>query len=123
KTIQLVYDLRNQLPGVVRGLREFFQVLGESSGTYPDPSSPGTTLATIKFIVGGGSICGGGYDAQHPAIPCQAAGVTAPPIPGVTSGAQSANASKAPTAGLPQLPLPQVQLPNPTTGVQAVNQL
>jgi len=123
KTIQLVYDYRNQLPGVVRGLREFFQVLGEAAGTLPDPSSPGTTLATIKFIVGGGSICGGGHDPQHPPIPCVLPGgaPVAPLSAGSPQAASQSRASAAPTS--PQLPLPQIQLPNPSSGIQAVNQL
>ena len=121
KTVQLLYDQRNQLPGVVRGLREFFQVLGEAAGTTPDPSSPGTTLADIKFIVGGGSVCGGGHDPQHPALPCQAQGLTVPPVPGL-SGA-SALQSSAAGAKQPPVTLPPVTLPGPTTGVQAVSQL
>jgi phospholipid/cholesterol/gamma-HCH transport system substrate-binding protein len=122
KTLQLLYDQRNQLPGVVRGLREFFQVLGESAGTTPDPSSPGTTFADIKFIVGGGSLCGGGHDPQHPAVPCQAAGVALPPIPGV-SGAAAPNSSSAAAPKQPPVTLPSLTLPGPSTGVQAVSQL
>jgi phospholipid/cholesterol/gamma-HCH transport system substrate-binding protein len=122
KTLQLLYDQRNQLPGVVRGLREFFQVLGEAAGTTPDPSSPGTTLATIKFIVGGGSLCGGGHDPQHPPIPCQAAGLSLPPIPGV-SGAAAPKSSSGAASKQPPVTLPSVTLPGPSTGVQAVNQL
>ena len=121
KTIQLVYDERNQLPGVVRGLREFFQVLGESAGTTPDPSSAGTTLADIKFIVGGGSLCGGGHDPQHPPLPCPALGL--PSAPGATASA--APAPSGARAGAPKLPVtvPPIALPIPTTGIQAINQL
>src|SRR5207302_10990757 len=93
KPIQLLYDQRNQLPAVINGLRQFFQVLGEAAGTLPDPSSPGTTLASIKFIVGGGSLCGGGHDPQHPPLPCQALGLTVPD----------------PTAGSPQQSPPPSQ--------------
>jgi phospholipid/cholesterol/gamma-HCH transport system substrate-binding protein len=121
KTVQLLYDQRNQLPGVVRGLREFFQVLGEAAGTTPDPSSPGTTLATIKFIVGGGSLCGGGHDPQHPPLPCDATpALPLPPIPGVSGAAptSSATASKQPPVTVPSL-----TLPGPSAGVQAINQL
>jgi phospholipid/cholesterol/gamma-HCH transport system substrate-binding protein len=124
KTIQLLYDQRNQLPAVITGLRQFLQVLGEAAGTVPDPSSPGTTLASIKFIVGGGSLCGGGHDPQHPPLPCQALGLTVPPIPGVSGAAQPAagQTSAAAAQGAP-LRLPPVTLPAPTTGVQAVTQL
>jgi phospholipid/cholesterol/gamma-HCH transport system substrate-binding protein len=123
KTIQLLYDQRNQLPAVINGLRQFFQVLGEAAGTLPDPSSPGTTLATIKFIVGGGSLCGGGHDPQHPPLPCQALGLTVPPVPGVSGAAPAAASSQSPAAPKPLLGLPPVTLPVPTTGVQAVSQL
>jgi len=122
KTVQLLYDNRNQLPGVIRGLREFFQVLGEAAGTLPDPSSPGTTLATVKFIVGGGSLCGGGHDPQHPPLPCQALGLTVPPVPGVSSAAAPAPSQSA-AAPAPAAGLPPVTLPTPTQGVQAVTQL
>jgi phospholipid/cholesterol/gamma-HCH transport system substrate-binding protein len=123
KTIQLLYDQRNQLPAVINGLRQFFQVLGEAAGTLPDPSSPGTTLAAIKFIVGGGSLCGGGHDPQHPPLPCQALGLTVPPVPGVSGAAPAPSSSQSSAAPKPLLGLPPVTLPVPTTGVQAVNQL
>ncbi len=122
KTIQLVYDNRNRLPAVINSLRQFFQVLGEAAGTLPDPSSPGTTLATIKFIVGGGSLCGGGHDPQHPPLPCDLLGL--PPIPDPTAGSspQSAPQSSAAKPSSP-LNLPPVTLPAPTVGVQAVTQI
>jgi phospholipid/cholesterol/gamma-HCH transport system substrate-binding protein len=125
KTLDLLYNNRNQLPAVITGLRQFFQVLGEAAGTLPDPSSPGTTLATIKFIVGGGSLCGGGHDAAHPPLPCQALGLTVPPIPGVSGSAPAPAApAGAKAAPAPQLPvnLPPVAAPV-TTGVQAVTNL
>src|SRR5438067_5868532 len=124
KTIQLVYDNRNQLPAVINGLRQFFQVLGEAAGTLPDPSSPGTTLASIKFIVGGGSLCGGGHDAQHPPLPCQALGLSVPDPTAPSSSSSAPKSSSAAPAPLgPALPLPPITLPPPATGVQAVNQL
>src|SRR5436305_11489502 len=125
KTLQLLYDQRNQLPAVVNGLRQFFQVLSEAAGTLPDPSSPGTTLATVKFIVGGGSLCGGGHDPQHPPLPCQVLGLT---VPDPTAGSapqsppsQSAAAAPKPPVTVPSLP--QVSVPSPSAGVQAVNNL
>src|SRR5438874_576968 len=122
KSIQLVYDNRNQLPAVINGLRQFFQVLAEAAGTLPDPSSSGTTLATIKFIVGGGSLCGGGHDAQHPPLPCQALGLTVPPVPGVSgAAAPSQSATAKPPVTVPGLP--PVTVPPVSAGVQAVNQL
>lgn len=125
KTLQVLYDNRNQLPAVINGLRQFFQVLGEAAGTLPDPSSPGTTLATIKFIVGGGSLCGGGHDPQHPPLPCQALGLS---VPDPTAGSAPApppsqSSAAAPTSPLPLPSLPPVTVPNPASGVQGVNQL
>jgi len=123
KTIQLLYDNHNQLPAVITGLSQFFQVLGEAAGTLPDPSSPGTTLATIKFIVGGGSLCGGGHDPQHPPLPCQALGINVPPISGVSGpdAATSSQSAAAPPVTVPSLP--PVVAPTLNAGVQAVNQL
>src|SRR5947209_1161538 len=126
KTIQLLYDNRNQLPPVINGLRQFFQVLGEAAGTLPDPSSPGTTLATVKFIVGGGSLCGGGHDPQHPPLPCQVLGLT---VPDPTAGSQPQSpppnqaAAKSPTPPVTLPALPPVSVPSPSAGVQAVNNL
>jgi phospholipid/cholesterol/gamma-HCH transport system substrate-binding protein len=118
KTIQLLYDQRNQLPAVINSLRQFFQVLGEAAGTTPDPSSPGTTFATVKFIVGGGSLCGGGHDAQHPPLPCPALG-----LPGASTAAAAPAAQSPSATPKPAVSLPPVTVPVPTTGVQAVTQL
>ena len=124
KTIQLLYDNRGQLPAVINGLREFLQVLGEAAGTLPDPSSPGTTFATIKFIVLGGSLCGGGHDPQHPPLPCQVAGATLPPIPGISGASPPAPAAGQSAAGAPTAPgLPPVTLPGPARGLQAITAL
>ena len=55
KTIQLLFDERGQLPGLVRGLRYFFEVLG-SVGRIE--LGDGTRLAAVKGILGGGPACG-----------------------------------------------------------------
>ena len=55
KTIQLLYEERGQLPGLVRGLRYFFEVLG-SVGRIE--LGDGTRLAAVKGILGGGPPCG-----------------------------------------------------------------
>ena len=55
KTIQLLFDERGQLPGLVRGLRYFFEVLG-SIGRIE--LGDGTNLAAVKGILGGGPPCG-----------------------------------------------------------------
>ena len=115
RTVDLVFDLRNQVPGVVRGLREFFQVLSEAAGSIPDPSSPGTTLAAVKFIVGGGPPCGRG-------VPCPGnLPLSAAAAPGAASQSAPAGAPAGP-AGLGQV-LPPAQVPVATSGVQAVAQL
>jgi phospholipid/cholesterol/gamma-HCH transport system substrate-binding protein len=126
KTLQLVYDLRGQVPPVVKGFTQFFQVLGEAAGTLPDPSSPGTTLASIKFIVGGGALCGGGHDPQHPPVPCEGPGGIPLPIPGPSSQATpSTPGGQQPTAKAPVGPItvPPAPLPVPVSGVQAITQL
>jgi phospholipid/cholesterol/gamma-HCH transport system substrate-binding protein len=55
KTVQLLFDERGQIPGLVRGLRYFFEVLG-SVGRIE--LGDGTNLAAVKGILGGGSPCG-----------------------------------------------------------------
>ena len=122
KTIQTVYDLRNQVPPLVNGLREFFQVVGEGAASIPDPSSPGTTLAAIKFIVGGGALCGGGHDPQHPPVPCEGPGGTPLPVLGSTS-AQSRPSSSGQAAPKGPINIPPVSLAVPTTGIQALTQI
>lgn len=58
KTIQLLFDERANLPGDVRGLREFFQVLAEAATGLVDPTDPASTLAAIELVLGGGPPCG-----------------------------------------------------------------
>ena len=55
KALQTLYDQRAQIPGLVRGLRYFLQVLSEV-GRFE--LGDGTRLAAVKAIVGGGSECG-----------------------------------------------------------------
>ena len=55
KTIQLLFDERGQIPGLVRGLRYFFEVLA-SVGRIE--LGDGTRLAAVKGILGGGPPCG-----------------------------------------------------------------
>jgi len=124
KTLDLLYNNRNQLPAVINGLRQFFQVLSEAAGTLPDPSSPGTTLATIKFIVGGGPVCGGGHDPQHPPLPCEALGLAVPDPTAGSAPKQSSQSAGAPSKSPLTVPsLPPVTVPPVGAGVQAVNQL
>jgi len=112
KTIQLLYDKRGQVPAVVRALTEFFQVLAEvgdripcpASGLPPDVQCPvGSTLAAVKFVVGGEPPCGRGLSCVE-GTPVSA-GDRAADRP--TSGPRRAQ----PRAGDP---------PAPSSGAQAV---
>ena len=113
KTLQLLYDERAQIGPLVRGLREFFQILGEAGRI---PRSDGTTMAAIKWILGedcpNGRVEGCGETTTS-----AAAGAAAAPKPGGPAG---------PTAGgvLPPLPLPPLPpLPLRTTGTQAISEI
>ena len=101
KTLQVLFDQRERLPGVLTGLRQFLQVLSEAAG-FPQPD--GTKLARVKFVAGGGSPCGRTPEgcpaagASGPTVDDQAQagsgpallpGVRIPPLPlGPTSGAE-----------------------------------
>jgi phospholipid/cholesterol/gamma-HCH transport system substrate-binding protein len=106
KTIQLLFDKRGQLPGVVRGLTEFFQVLAEVGGRIPDPTpgaTPGSTLSAVKLVLGGGPPCGMGLSC----------------LPG---GPASAPASPpAPTTNA--VPAAPATVPVAVNGVEAIRQL
>src|SRR5438874_551047 len=61
--------INRQIPPVVRALTEFFQVLAEAGNRIPCPQQglpaglecpAGSTLAAIKFVVGGEPLCGRG---------------------------------------------------------------
>jgi phospholipid/cholesterol/gamma-HCH transport system substrate-binding protein len=55
KALQVLSDERARIPGLVRGLRYFFEVLG-SVGRIE--LGDGTNLAAVKGILGGGPPCG-----------------------------------------------------------------
>jgi phospholipid/cholesterol/gamma-HCH transport system substrate-binding protein len=55
KVLQVLYERRDRIPGLVRGLRYFFEVLG-SVGRIE--LGDGTRLAAVKGILGGGPPCG-----------------------------------------------------------------
>lgn len=55
KALEELYDQRAQIPGLVRGLRYFLQVLSEVGRIE---LGDGTRLAAVKAIMGGGSTCG-----------------------------------------------------------------
>ncbi|MCU1460594.1 MAG: ABC-type transport system involved in resistance to organic solvent periplasmic component-like [Acidimicrobiales bacterium] len=96
KTIQLLYDLRGQVPPLVRGLTEFFQVLGEAATAFDDPSRPGTTMAAVKFVAGGGPPCG------RPPATCTGTAATSA---GTSTAPAPLGPSRLPTLPVPQLPL------------------
>jgi phospholipid/cholesterol/gamma-HCH transport system substrate-binding protein len=109
KTIQLLYDKRGQIPPVVRALTEFFQVLAEAGNRIPCPQGTtpaldcpaGSTLAAIKFVVGGEPLCG--------------RGITCAGLP------LAASDGRGRTTAAPQAP--SLVAPAPVQGVQAVLQL
>src|SRR5437588_1518826 len=85
KTIQLLYDKRGQIPPVVRALTEFFQVLAEAGNRIPCPQQglpaglecpAGSTLAAIKFVVGGEPLCGRGLSCAPGSPVAASAGQT-----------------------------------------------
>jgi phospholipid/cholesterol/gamma-HCH transport system substrate-binding protein len=112
KTIQILYDLRNQIPPVIRGLTEFFQVLGEAGTAIPDPSAPGTTMAAVKFVAGGGPPCG-----RPPAV-CSGSGASASVAPAAPL-APLVTGRLGPLPPLPPLP----RLPVRLTGPDAIREL
>ena len=105
KTIQTVYDRRAQLPGLVLGLRQFFEAL--ASVGHIDYN--GTKLAGIKFITG--ERCPQGRDHCEVGAPSGSAG----PSPSAAGGIASAPAPQGPAVPLPPLPFP-----TPTSGVQGI---
>ena len=101
KTIQTIYDRRGQLPALVLGLRQYFEVLATvGNQDYSD----GTKLAAIKFITG--EDCPEGRDnCPTPLVP-----------PGSSSVAGSGGEGGLAADPLPGLP----PLPEPTTGAQGI---
>jgi phospholipid/cholesterol/gamma-HCH transport system substrate-binding protein len=56
RTIQVLYDDRNELPALITALRGFIQVLAEVA-MHEDLTLPdGTRMAAVKFAFGGGSL-------------------------------------------------------------------
>lgn len=55
KTLEVLFTERGQLPGLVKGLRYFLEVLA-SVGRIP--LGDGTNLAAVKGVLGGGPVCG-----------------------------------------------------------------
>jgi phospholipid/cholesterol/gamma-HCH transport system substrate-binding protein len=84
KTLQVLYDERAHIPGLVEGLRYFFEVLG-SVGRIE--LGDGTNLAAVKGILGGGSPCG------RTIMGC-------PTYTGPTAGTQAQRAGTAPNAAM-----------------------
>jgi phospholipid/cholesterol/gamma-HCH transport system substrate-binding protein len=110
KVLQILSDNRAQIPGVVRGLNEFFQTLSEVATHIPDPSNPGTYLAAVEFIAGGGPPCG-----RPPAV-CASSGPGA-----AASRAGGPRSGGAGHAGLPPVVVPPLAVPVP--GVDGILRL
>lgn len=83
KALQVLSDEQGQLPGLIKGLRYFFEVLG-SVGRIE--LGDGTNLAAVKGILGGGAVCGRtimGCPVGDPAtlVPAGSASAAAPGAP------------------------------------------
>ena len=112
KTIQLLFDNRGQIPGVVTGLRQFLQLLSEVGG-FEQPD--GTLLARVKWVAGGGSPCGRTLDG------CPVAPLLADES---SSSSRPDENGEGLLPSLPQLPgLPPVPLTGPASGANGLLQL
>jgi phospholipid/cholesterol/gamma-HCH transport system substrate-binding protein len=100
KTIQTLYDKRNQIPPLVTGLRQYVEV--QASVAHIE-ATDGTLLAGVKFITG--ELCPQGRN-HCPAVPSSASASTAAAPGGAPSPAPGVGAT---------LPLPV-----PTTGAQGI---
>ena len=110
KTLQLVYDERSRIGPLIKGLREFFQILGEVGRI---PRSDGTTMAAVKWVLGEDCPQGRLPDECEAASESQAAAAAPPAGPAV----------RPPSGGvLPALP-PVPPLPIRTTGVEAITDI
>jgi phospholipid/cholesterol/gamma-HCH transport system substrate-binding protein len=103
KALQVLSDERARIPGLVRGLRYFFEVLG-SVGRIE--LGDGTNLAAVKGILGGGPPCG------RTVMGC--------PIGDPAALFPAASATAAPPAAAPGTPTPLDVLPEPRHGTDAV---
>ncbi|MDQ1396102.1 MAG: phospholipid/cholesterol/gamma-HCH transport system substrate-binding protein [Acidimicrobiaceae bacterium] len=117
KTLQNLYDRRNEIGPLILGLREYFEVQAEAVRI---PFGDGTMLAAIKLVFG--EDCPQGRDLDHGG--CLGAAAAA------QSTGSSAGAAPSAKAGAPAA-IPPVTLPAPPSlpigqvvqGSQAVSQL
>jgi phospholipid/cholesterol/gamma-HCH transport system substrate-binding protein len=116
KTLQLLYDERQQIRPLVNGLRQYLQLLSEAVRI---PLGDGTYLAAVKGIMGGGDPCGQGLGES-----CfTPEGSPGPPPPPEGSSDEPAPPAP-PGVVLPPIELPELPpLPVPSTGAQAVTDL
>ncbi|HEX7167198.1 MAG TPA: MlaD family protein [Acidimicrobiales bacterium] len=114
KTLQLLYDRRDQLPGLVRGLRYFLQVLGEVGRIE---LGDGTRLAAVKGILGGGSECGR-TTVGCPTYEGDPAGRAASERAAAAGSAQGGDGEQ--DGGHGDAPVAPPPLPAPTTGPEAL---
>ena len=111
RTLTLLDEERARLPGLVKGLRYFFEVLG-SVGRIE--LGDGTNLAAVKGILGGGSPCG------RTVMGCP---FHEGPPAGQDQPATPASGRISPSSGLvdaPRTPSVLGALPVPTHGAEAV---
>ena len=104
RTIQTLYDRRNQIPPLVTGLRQYIEV--QASVAHIE-ATDGTLLAGVKFITG--ELCPQGRNHCEPEPP-------------VGPASTSAGGSGAPPAASPPAPGvgPTLPLPAPTTGAEGI---
>ncbi len=115
RTLQVLFDDRNQIGPVITGLRQFFQVL---NGIGRIPYGDGTQLVAIKYVLDpecltgrehcGRSMLPDGRIVDNAAAPAAAAKAAAPV------------ASQAPPPKLSTQPALGSILPEATTGAQAI---
>ncbi len=104
KTLQVLFDNRTQVPPLLTGLRQFFQVLAEAGDHEEFEQPDGTRLAAVKLVLGGGSPCG------RTTAGC--------PIGSPSSASESEGAVEETL-----LPPPGLRLPRPARGARGLSQL
>ncbi|HZQ27738.1 MAG TPA: MlaD family protein [Acidimicrobiales bacterium] len=120
KPVQVLYDRRPQIGPLLRGLREFFQVLAEVTNHIP--KGDGTQYAAVKFIIG--------EECPQARVNCGSNQGTTDTAP--TAAKAKTAAAKAKTPVVPRSPagltnplgfVTPTALPAPASGMQGVDQL
>jgi phospholipid/cholesterol/gamma-HCH transport system substrate-binding protein len=108
KTIQTLFDKRQQIPPLLVGLRQYIEVQASVPHIV---AKDGTLLAGVKFITG--ELCPEGRNHCPPKPPVGPAGSSA-------AGGSPAAPAQGPTAPGVGPAAPTVPLPVPTTGAQGI---